>query len=51
MGDLGIQERLMLKKVPDAVDCRFLATVYHQNKGHFGFKHNKNGKENIMIFL
>jgi hypothetical protein len=41
-----------VKNIPAAMDCRFLAAMYHQKKKkHFGFKHDENGNKTIRIFL
>jgi len=40
-----------VKRVHDAMHCRFLAMIYHQKKGHFGLKHFENWKENIIFHI
>jgi hypothetical protein len=40
-----------VKKVHDAMHCRFLAMMYHQKEGRYGFKHNENRKENIRFHV
>jgi hypothetical protein len=40
-----------VKKVQDAMHCRFLAMMYHQKKGYFGLKHYENRKENIIFHI
>jgi len=42
---------VFVKKVHYAMHCIFLAMMYHQKKGHFGFKHYENRKENIRFHV